>query len=623
MITMKRARFSLCIVALLFTHSMLSVAQTFKSPGVSYSADGYITMSVTVADLNGDGQPDLLVANFCADDLCTGNGRVGVLLGNKDGTFQPAVTYDSGGFAAYSVAVADVNGDGKPDLIVSNACEGVESCGVQDATIGVLLGNGNGTFQPVVSYNSGGGGAYSVVVADLNGDGKPDLAVANLLCHGSSCKGDGLVGVLLGNGDGTFEPVVTYDSGGPASQWIVAADVNADGRPDLLVSNTCGSVGCHPSVGVLLNNGDGTFQPAIAYAMTGWQAEGIAVVDINGDGKPDLVAVNQCVINVNCGFGTPGAIDVMLGNGNGTFQSPVIYDTGGQIASSVVAADVNGDGKLDLIVSNNCDLTCSSSHSVTLGVLLGNGDGTFLPAVSYHSGGFQGDASRNVVALADFNGDGRLDAVVSNGCKVSSNCKAGGAVEVMLGVAQKTTTQLATSGSPSFIGQRVTFTATITPTDGPVSDGTTVTFFDGSAAIGTGPTVSGTATFTASSLSAKTHTIKASYPGNLFFSSSSATVKQVVNKYSTTTALKSSPKPSHAGQSVTFTATVASPGPKATGRVTFLDGTTVLGSATLSSGIARLSKSTLAVGTHSITAEYAGDANSLKSTSSTLTQVVQ
>jgi hypothetical protein len=125
----------------------------------SYAPGGFYTNSVAVADVNGDGKPDIIVANFCASStLCT-EGEVGVLLGNGDGTFQTAVAYPSGGYQAASVAVADVNGDGKPDLLVANICDPNKNlCGSPGGTgsVGVLLGNGDGTFQAAVAYPSGG-----------------------------------------------------------------------------------------------------------------------------------------------------------------------------------------------------------------------------------------------------------------------------------------------------------------------------------------------------------------------------------------------------------------------------------------------------------------------------------
>jgi len=126
--------------------------------------------------------------------------------------FAPAVDYDSGGYGAISVAVADVNADGKPDLVVANNCGNSSGC-KSEGTLGVLLDNGDGTFQTAVTYDSGGYGATSVAIADVNGDGKPDLLVVNA-CGISNCDSSSTVGVLLGNGDGTFQTAVTYGSGG-------------------------------------------------------------------------------------------------------------------------------------------------------------------------------------------------------------------------------------------------------------------------------------------------------------------------------------------------------------------------------------------------------------------------
>src|SRR5437016_1424088 len=132
-------------------------------------------------------------------------------------TFNPPMIFDSGGYQSASVAVADVNDDGRLDLVALNVCInslGVVNCG----TVDVLLGNGDGTFQPAVSYSNGGGGVGSVAISDVNGDGKPDLVTVS--CCGS------VVGVLLGNGDGTFQPVITYNPGGAAPEALAIADVN-------------------------------------------------------------------------------------------------------------------------------------------------------------------------------------------------------------------------------------------------------------------------------------------------------------------------------------------------------------------------------------------------------------
>src|SRR5437660_443285 len=127
-------------------------------------------------------------------------------------TFLPVVTYYTGGLSSSSVVVADVNGDGRPDAIVTNFLS---------STLGVLLGNGDGTFQPAATYNSGGADAFSVAVKDVNSDGKPDLLVVNFLSN--------TVGVLLGNGDGSFQPARTYDSGGVNPSSVAVADANGDG----------------------------------------------------------------------------------------------------------------------------------------------------------------------------------------------------------------------------------------------------------------------------------------------------------------------------------------------------------------------------------------------------------
>ncbi len=258
--------------------------------------------------------------------------------------FVKAVTYNSGGWATNSVAVADLNGDSKPDLVVANPCARSSNCG--KATVGVLLGNGDGKFRPVVAYDPGGYDTFEAVVGDVNGDGKPDLLVANGCANSRHrhCT-NGSVGVLLGNGDGTFKAVVPYGSGGLTADAAAVADVNGDGKPDLIVANRCASAGkCENGgvVGVLLNKGDGTFKAAVSYHTGGYGAYSAAVADVNGDGKPDLIVANYCTSNSKCSGGNDGRISVLLGNGDGTFQKAVTYASGGDGADSVTAADVNG-----------------------------------------------------------------------------------------------------------------------------------------------------------------------------------------------------------------------------------------------------------------------------------------
>jgi len=487
---------------------------------VAYGSGGYYASAVAVADVNGDGKLDLLVANWCAtgDIGCKSTaGVVAVLLGNGDGTFQTAVTYGSGGYTATSVAVADVNGDGKPDLIVANECAD-SNC--NNGSVGVLLGNGDGTFQTAVTYGSGGYSATSVAAGDFTGNGKPDLVVANA-CTTKTCSyyygtDLGILGVLLNDGDGTFQTAVAYTWGNDTLS-VAVADVNGDGKPDLIATWLCVIYDpgvCYPGgVGVLLGNGDGTFQPG--GGATGYFTS-VTVADVNGDGKPDLVVICG-VYGFPCGSGN-NTMGVLLGNGDGTFQSMVTYDSGG-FSYSAAVADVNGDGNVDLLVAN------SSSNDV--GVLLGNGDGTFQTATTFGSGG-SGDVS---VAAADVNGDGRPDVLLANSC-ADSSCN-NGSVGVLLNTSlTPTTTTLTSSPNPSKYGQLVTLTATVTAGKG-FYKGTptgTVSFYNGTTNIGNANlNGSGVAVLKTSKLPPGTDSLTATYNGDSkFASSTSSVVYQVV-----------------------------------------------------------------------------------------------
>ena len=477
------------------------------APAVAYGSGGYEAVSVAVADVNGDGKPDVVVVNACADSSCKGS-SAGVLLGNGDGTFQTAVTYGTGSSESSYVAVADVNGDGKPDLVVVN----------QSGTVGVLLGNGDGTFQTAVAYGTGGWEPFSVTVADVNGDGKPDLLVANQCISSECATNTGAVSVLLGNGDGTFQSAVTYGSGGIRSFSVAVADVNGDGKPDLLVTNVCASSNnCNNgTVGVLLGNGDGTFQTAVAYDSGGYSALRVAVADVDGDGKTDVLVANQCADSTCAKDGTVG---VLLGNGDGTFQTAVAYDSGGGQAWSIAVADASGDGRPDVLVANY--------SSDTVGVLLGNGNGTFQTAVTYGTGGVLPYS----VAVRDVNGDGRPDVLVANTC-ADETCATYGSVGVLINTSlTPTTTALTSSLNPSNFGQSVTFTATVTPQPG-FDKGTptgTVSFYDGTTNIGNSNLNNGVATLTTSTLVVGTHSMTATYNGDANFEpSTSPVLHQVV-----------------------------------------------------------------------------------------------
>jgi hypothetical protein len=224
-----------------------------------------------VGDFNGDGKLDLVVVN-------SGSNNASVLLGNGDATFQTALDFDIGG-TPISVAVGDFNGDGKLDLaVVTNPASPNQ--------ISILLGYGDGTFQAPVTY-AAGSVPVSVAVGDFNGDGKLDLAVANI---SPGNTGPSMVSVLLGNGDGTFQPAVEYGAGSDTDSSSVAlGDFNGDGKLDLAVAYS----GSTNRVSILLGNGDGTFQSAVDYAGASLPGTSPPVLgDFNGDGRLDMAVID-------------------------------------------------------------------------------------------------------------------------------------------------------------------------------------------------------------------------------------------------------------------------------------------------------------------------------------------
>ncbi len=581
-------------------------------PYMTYTTDGYNPYTLAVADVNGDGKPDLIIVN---EGTNSGDGSVGVLLGNGDGTFQSPVSYDSGGGYGYAVFVADVNGDGKPDIITGNGCAKGTSCS-PEGSVGVLLGNGDGTFQPAVSYSTGGYSLYgsSVAVADLRGKGKMDIVVAN--------DNASTVGVLLGKGDGTFAAAVTYSSTGDGATSVAVADVNGDGKPDLVVTNFCPSSGCGTSypypngvVAVLLGNGDGTFQNAVAYGAGGASSYGVALADVNGDGKTDILTAN-CGPESCAPYSYGGTVGVLLGNGDGTFQAATSYGAGNS-PFAISVADTNGDGFPDAVVGN-WGVAFGADGNYDLTILLGNGDGTFQPPITFLTGGGYSDS----VAVADFNGDGKPDVAVTtyggNGTGTPP-----GIVSVLLNnTAAATATGLSSSPNPSYYAQSVTLIATVTSNNGTPTG--TVIFYNGSTQIGSAALSGGSASVSTSSLPTGSDPITAAYQGSgSFAGSTSPVLTQVVNgTVSTTTTLSSFPNPSTYGQTVGFVAQVTSGSGTPTGTVQLLLGSTVVGTGTLSNGLAYINVSTLPLGSDSMTAAYQGSANFGASTSSVLIQQV-
>jgi hypothetical protein len=272
--------------------------------------------SIVTGDLNGDGKADLAVVNAQG---------VSVFFNDGSGGLLAPVSFATGTAPAW-VALGDLNGDGKADLAVANqgASNGSELVG---GDVAVLLNMGGGTF--VAANYPAGASPEAVAMADLNGDGKADLAVAS---------GTG-VSVLLNNGNGTFGAPVSYGSGtNPFS--VAAGDLNGDGKIDLAVASRAGAAS------VLLNIGNGTFAAAVNYTYTSTfhNIGPVVIGDLNGDGRPDLASgtyTDPC-----------SAVAVLLNQGDGVFGAPFYVPASNSSPSSVTLGDLNGDGKLDLVVPN-------------------------------------------------------------------------------------------------------------------------------------------------------------------------------------------------------------------------------------------------------------------------------
>lgn len=577
-------------------------------PVVSYYLPGYWGQGVAIADVNGDSKPDLLVASLCINDNCPdGGGEVSVLLGNGDGTFQNPVSYYTGGVDAQAIAVADVNGDEIPDLLVANRCVSGSDC---TGNVAVLLGNGDGTFQPPATYLTGGQQAWSIVLADLRGDGKLDAVVVD--------GGSNSVSVLLGNGDGSFQPPLTYTSGGYSPLSAAVADVNLDGVPDIVVSNVCVSftgtcaeeeIG-EGSVEILLGNGDGTFTQGMIYDTGGNNAMSVVSGDVNRDGKPDLIIANACGDSLTCAIGAiDGTVTVLLGRGDGTFLPPAAYSTGTSDPIAVAVNDVNRDGNLDIMVSNYID-------PAYMAVLLGNGNGTFQTAATFYlSGG--GDVSPQSIAVGDLNGDGWPDLVTSSARTNNVNVLINNMASLT-----PTTGVVAATLNPVGVNQLVTYTATLSTQSGGTLTGTVV-FRDGGTIIASRSLRDNQAPYQTQYTQVGSHSITADYAGDWDNNGSQASLTEYVRD-ETETVLVTSGTPSIKGQPVTFTATVTSKyGTIPNGEpVTFYDGEETLASVPLSGGQAAYTTSTLPVGKHTIGASYAGD-NTFEASAGKVVQVVK
>lgn len=320
--------------------------------------------AVAIADVNGDGSPDLLASNIKSDSIS-------VLLADTRASEKPnassfkAANHFRTGSEPHALVVADFNGDRRLDVAVAS---------FRDNSVNILSGNGDGSFAPPVAFRAGAG-TRGLTTGDFNGDGSLDLATAN--DHGHS------VSTMLGNGDGSFRSAAEYPIG-KFPVFLTAVDLDRDGRLDLAAAN-----GGDDTVSVLLGHGDGSFREAANYA-TGSGPGMIGVADFDGDGHLDLAVEN---------FGG-NDVSVLLGRGDGSYR-PAVTCSVGSGPGGLVTADFNGDGRPDLAVANH--------HSNNVSLLAGAGNGTFRPSGSLPAGVMPAG-----MAAADLDGDGRTDLVVPN-----------------------------------------------------------------------------------------------------------------------------------------------------------------------------------------------------------------
>jgi hypothetical protein len=343
----------------------ISATAQFETRGSFLALSNSTTQSIAIGDFNHDGNLDVAVISYCCPI-----GGVSILLGNGDGTFRPSVDY-AAGVQPYSIVAVDLNHDGNLDLAIADS---------RSQYFYILLGNANGTFQKATRGPELPSNPEMVETGDFNSDGIPDIVTASY----------SVISVSLGKGNGTFQSPINIPPP-TAVESIAVGDFNGDGNLDLAEAGTFGS---ESDVSILLGQGNGRFQDGETYP-TDTSPESIAVADFNADHKLDLAIANS----------EGGSIDVLLGNGDGTFESPVPYPI--LFCGWVTVADVNRDGKPDLVTATDYNF----AHNISgVGILLGNGDGTFQDPTYY-----QGN-SRNTsnVVVGDFNGDGQPDLVTNS-----------------------------------------------------------------------------------------------------------------------------------------------------------------------------------------------------------------
>jgi hypothetical protein len=588
---------------------------------------GATNRSVAIASAYLDKDNNLDVVTGDASLTQEGPSTISVLLGKGDGTFNTKVNYTGCTLGnAQKILLADFNRDGNTDIALGCSDRVSGHAGVNGGLV-IILGNGDGTFGAPVFYSTGD--VSSIALGDFNGDGLLDIA----LTDGAQQN----VVFFTGNGDGSFTKEPTTITTLTPAHGVVVADFSGHGNDDVAYAISSSVPGSNLSdLYLALGNGDGTFQVPILPVAT-QIGEFLTSGDTNADNKPDIVS---STINEPGGGLIGQSLFVLLGNGNGTFQTPVSYAS--DIPSDPHLADVNGDGIPDIIAGGSTGAL----------VYQGNGDGTFQPYQEPSIGGF---ALTYAVNAGDFNNDGNADligtdadtpraAVSLSQVAQTSNASALTSVAVFpLGsgihnvdasysgdgvyvgsvsttvplTAAPVNTSLTLTASPNsaiLAGESVTLTAALSPfTVGPpttTTDGELVNFFSGSTLLGSGHLLGGVAKLTTTALPTGVDSLTAVFPGDSNYNPSTsnsltAAVSNIV--------LTSSLNPSTYLQSVTFTADLP---PSKTGVVTFFDGTTNIGIGAVNGSTATFTISTLLAGSHNITAQFNSD------TSNVVVQVV-
>lgn len=673
---------------------------SFRTPQLMYGPSGSVEGPFAIGDFNNDGIPDIASYDSFSDT------DFYIFFGNGDGTFRlgmPLPPYTPGGAFGLPVA-ADLRGNGDTDLILAITGGGCGSGGFE-----VLLGNGNGTFASTPATYSTGGFTYDITVADMNGDGKPDIVVAN--------QEGGSYSVLLNLGGGKFAAPMNYMTPqgvaggyqsfyGPAGNYFVG-DLTGNGRLDLSISSQAG-------VDVLINEGGGKLKAPGVVEVDGWmEADGTPLpafaVDLNRDGIPDLESNTSPPGNYSCrsyelatirlseggvpfagngsfvsegwsssiagggdfnGDGIPdllmsdytgseqvlsvqfnngkgafapltapveiengtfavgdfnrdgladaaeaagGQIKIMIGNGKGGFTSGATYSTG-EVVPYMAARDVNGDGKIDLIVVD--------TRNDSVDVLLGNGDGTFQAAKSYST-----LHNPTLLDFADFNRDGHVDIVVGSGYlgeqgpgsevslllnngngtfKPAVSYPAGGPVSAIAAI------DLTGNGNDGvLIADSPDNKVFLLNGNGKGAFAAPVDYYPG----GSSPTTLTVADFNQDGAQ-----------DVLVGEITTEGYMVLYNTGGTSVTLTSSNKAPKAGQEVTFTVSVSASvvgSGTPTGTVTFKNGSATLGTATLSDGKATFHTTALTKGTHSITADYNGSTSFNPHASAPLEETVE